>query len=293
MVGISVGRRVFQVINLCILLLLAAICLLPFIHVLAVSFSNNTYVDAGTVNFWPKGFNTQSYMYLLSKRAFWNSFKISVLRLFLGTSINLILLCLAGYPLSRSNEKFRGRTFYAWFFFITMLVNGGLIPSYMVISTLKLRNTIWALVLPCGVQVYDLILMLNFFRQVPVELEEAAFLDGAGHVRTLVQVFIPVSMPAIATMTLFCMVFHWNAWFDGMLYMDTTSLRPLQTYLRQTLIQQDFSFSDGDEIAAFADINNHSLRCAQIIIATIPILCSYPFLQKYFVTGITLGSVKG
>lgn len=289
----SAGRRAFLVCNLLILILLATICLLPFIHVLAVSFSNNTYVDAGVVTFLPKGFTIDSYSYLLSKGAFWNSFKISIVRLIIGTAINLVLLCLTGYALSKNNNQFHGRTFYAWFFFLTMLINGGLIPTYMVISTLQLRNSIWALVLPCAVQVYDLILMQNFFRQVPVELEEASFLDGAGHIRTLVQIFIPVSLPAIATMTLFCMVFHWNAWFDGMLYMDSTNLRPLQTYLRQTLIGQDFAFSDGDEIAAFADISDRSLRCAQIIIATIPILCSYPYLQKYFVKGIVLGSVKG
>ena len=174
-----------------------------------------------------------------------------------------------------------------------MLVNGGLIPNYMVISTLKLRNTIWALVLPTAVQVYDLILMLNFFRQVPVELEDAALIDGASHIRTMIRIYVPISMPAIATMTLFCMVYHWNQWFDGMLYMDNVNLRPLQTFLRQTLIGQDYTFADGDEIAAFAEINDRSLRCAQIIIATIPILCSYPFLQRYFVKGIIVGSVKG
>lgn len=292
-IKVSAGRKIFSVVNLTVLILLAAICLLPFIHVLAVSFSNNVYVDAGQVTFLPVGLTGDSYMYLLSKSGFWYAFRISVYRTVLGTVINLILLCLTAYPLSKSNTKFHGRTVYAWIFFLTMLVNGGLIPNYMVISTLKIRNTIWALVLPTAVQVYDLILMLNFFRQVPTELEEAAFLDGAGHLRTLIQVYLPVSLPSIATMILFCMVTHWNAWFDGMLYMDNTRMRPLQTYLRQTLIGQDFAFSDGDEAMGFSDISDRSLRCAQIIIATIPILCTYPFLQRYFVKGIVLGSVKG
>lgn len=290
---VGVGRRVFQGVNLTLLVLMACLCLLPFIHVIAVSLSNNSYIDAGMVTFWPMGATTQSYQYLLSKTSFWNAFRISVYRMVLGTSINLVLLCLTAYPLSKPEHKFHGRTLYAWFFFITMLVNGGLIPTYMVVSTLKLRNTLWALVLPTAVQVYDLILMLNFFRQVPGELEDAALIDGAGHFRTMLMIYVPISMPAIATMTLFCMVNHWNQWFDGMLYMDNTTLRPLQTYLRQTLIGQDFSFADGDEIAAFANINDRSLRCAQIIIATIPILCSYPFLQRYFVKGIIVGSVKG
>ena len=287
------GRIAFQTVNVTLLILMAAVCLLPFIHVIAVSLSNNAYIDAGLITFWPMGTNVMSYEYLLTKAAFWNAFRMSVFRLLLGTSINLILLCLTGYPLSKPNSKFHGRTVYAWFFFITMLVNGGLIPSYMIVSTLKLRNTIWALVLPTAVQVYDLILMLNFFRQVPDELEDAALIDGAGHFRTMLTIYVPVSMPAIATMTLFCMVYHWNQWFDGMLYMDSVNLRPLQTFLRQTLIGRDFTFADGDEIAAFADINDRSLRCAQIIIATIPILCSYPFLQRYFVKGIIVGSVKG
>ena len=276
---INVGRITFQTVNITLLLLLAAICLLPFINVIAVSLSNNAYIDAGMVTFWPMGTNIQSYEYLLNRSAFWNAFRMSVFRLLLGTSINLILLCLTAYPLSKPNSKFHGRTVYAWFFFITMLINGGLIPNYMVISTLKLRNTIWALVLPTAVQVYDLILMLNFFRQVPTELEDAALIDGASHFRTMLRIYVPVSMPAIATMTLFCMV--------------NVNLRPLQTFLRQTLIGQDYTFADGDEIAAFADINDRSLRCAQIIIATIPILCSYPFLQRYFVKGIIVGSVKG
>ena len=129
--------------------------------------------------------------------------------------------------------------------------------------------------------------------RVPDELEDAALIDGASHFRTMLTIYVPVSMPAIATMMLFCMVYHWNQWFDGMLYMDNVNLRPLQTFLRQTLIGQDYTFADGDEIAAFADINDRSLRCAQIIIATIPILCSYPFLQRYFVKGIIVGSVKG
>ena len=287
------GRIAFQTVNITLLVFLAAICLLPFIHVIAVSLSNNAYIDAGMVTFWPMGTNVQSYGYLLERAAFWDAFRMSVFRLVLGTTINLVLLCLTAYPLSKPENKFHGRTIYAWFFFITMLVNGGLIPNYMVISTLKMRNTIWALVLPTAVQVYDLILMLNFFRQVPEELEDAALIDGAGHFRTMLRIYVPVSLPAIATMTLFCMVYHWNQWFDGMLYMDNVRLRPLQTFLRQTLIGQDFTFADGDEIAAFADINDRSLRCAQIIIATIPILCSYPFLQRYFVKGIIVGSVKG
>ena len=134
---VNPSRIVFQTVNITLLVFMAAICLLPFIHVIAVSLSNNAYIDAGLVTFWPMGTTVQSYGYLLSRAAFWNAFRMSVFRLLLGTSINLVLLCLTAYPLSKPNSKFHGRTIYAWFFFITMLINGGLIPNYMVISSLK------------------------------------------------------------------------------------------------------------------------------------------------------------
>lgn len=292
-ITVSKGRKAFEVSNILFLLLLALICILPFVHVIAVSFSGKAETSAGIVGLWPVGFNTETYQYLLQKATFWKSFLRSVQRLILGTTVNLVLIIMCAYPLSRSNDKFRGRSIYAWFFFLTMLIGGGLIPTYILVSSLNLRDTIWALVLPGAVPVYNLILMLNFFRQVPVELEEAPLIDGAGHIRTLLQIFIPVSAPAIATITLFCMVSHWNAWFDGLIYTNTPGNLPLQSYLRSVVIEMDMSQMDSESWADLQEMSNRALKCAQIVIATLPILMVYPFLQKYFVTGIVLGSVKG
>lgn len=287
------SQRIFNVFNIIILTILALLCLLPFVYVIAVSFSNNNMIAAGLVTFWPKGFNTSAYEYLLARKAFWQAFGVSVFRLLLGTGINLFMILLTAYPLSKTDSKLTGRSFYTWFFFITMLVGGGLIPSYILICNLGLRDTIWALVLPGSLPIFNLVLMINFFRTVPSELEDAALIDGAGHLKTLLRIYIPVSKPAIATISLFCMVNHWNAWFDGMIYINTPDKVPLQTYLRSVILKMDLSEMGGENMELLALLSDEALRCAQIVIAVIPILCVYPFLQKYFVTGITLGSVKG
>lgn len=289
----SLGYRSFHVVNAFVLALLAALCLFPFVHIIAVSFSQKAYVSAGMVAFWPKGFTTASYDFLLRRTAFWQSFLVSVVRTVLGTLINMLLIVVTAYPLSKGDAKLRFRTAYAWFFFITMLVSGGLIPTYILVTNLKLRDSLWSLIMPGALPVYNLILMMNFFRQVPGELEDASCIDGAGHMRTLFQIYIPVSLPAIATISLFCMVGHWNAWFDGMLYINSPSKLPLQTYLRNAIMNLDMTEVNSFDWAQLKLMSDRALKCAQVVIACIPILCVYPFLQKYFVTGITLGSVKG
>lgn len=287
------SQRVFNVFNIIFLTIAALACLLPFVYVVAVSFSNNNMVAAGYVTLWPRGFTTVAYEFLLSRKAFWMAFGTSILRVILGTVVNLSLITLTAYPLSKTSAKLTGRTIYTWFFFITMLVSGGMIPNYMLVSTLGLKDSIWALVLPGSLPVFNLVLMINFFRTVPDSLEDAALIDGASHFRTLLQIYIPVSKPAIATISLFCMVNHWNAWFDGLIYMNTPDKFPLQTYLRGVILKMDMSEMTGEDWEVMNLLSDQSLRCAQIVIAVIPILAVYPFLQKYFVTGITLGSVKG
>lgn len=289
----STGRKVFRVINVIVLILLAMICLLPFVNVIAISFSDSFYVDSNQVYFWPKGWTTSAYTYILTRASFWSSFRTSILRVLLGGSLNLLFIILTAYPLSKSNDKLHFRNVYTWYFFITMLVSGGMIPNYLLIAKLGLRDSIWSLVLPGALPVFNLVLMLNFFRQVPTALEEAALIDGAGHLRTLVQIYLPVSLPAIATITLFCIVSHWNAWFDGMIYITSPSKVPMQTYLRSVLIDMNMADMSADDYELYATLANRTVKCSQIIVATIPILCVYPFLQRYFVSGIVLGSVKG
>lgn len=289
----STGRKVFRVVNVIVLILLALICLLPFVNVIAISFSDSFYVDRNQVYFWPKGWTTSAYTYILTRASFWSSFRTSILRVLLGGSLNLFFIILTAYPLAKSNDKLHFRNVYTWYFFITMLVSGGMIPNYLLIAKLGLRDSIWSLVLPGALPVFNLVLMLNFFRQVPTALEEAALIDGAGHLRTLVQIYLPVSLPAIATITLFCIVSHWNAWFDGMIYITSPSKVPMQTYLRSVLIDMNMADMSADDYELYATLANRTVKCSQIIVATIPILCVYPFLQRYFVSGIVLGSVKG
>ena len=289
----STGRKVFRIVNAVVLTALALICLLPFVNVIAISFSNSFYVDSNQVYFWPKGWTTSAYTYILTRASFWTSFRTSIIRVLLGGSLNLFFIILTAYPLSKSNDKLHFRNVYTWYFFITMLVSGGMIPNYLLIAKLGLRDSIWSLVLPGALPVFNLVLMLNFFRQVPTALEEAALIDGAGHLRTLVQIYLPVSLPAIATITLFCIVNHWNAWFDGMIYITTPSRVPMQTYLRSILIDMNVADMSADDYELYAMLANRTVKCSQIIVATIPILCVYPFLQRYFVSGIVLGSVKG
>lgn len=289
----SASRKVFRVINMTLLSLLGLICLVPFINVIAISFSDGYYVDANQVSLWPMGFNLSAYEYILTRASFWNSFGVSLERIALGGGLNLLLIILTAYPLSKEGNKLHFRNVYTWFFFITMLISGGMIPNYLLISKLGLRDTIWSLVLPGALPIFNLVLMLNFFRQVPKELEEAALIDGAGHLRTLWQIYVPVSVPAIATITLFCIVNHWNAWFDGMIYITTPSRIPMQTYLRSIIIDLNVADMTADDYELYALLANRTIKCSQIIVATIPILCVYPFLQRYFVSGIVLGSVKG
>ena len=218
---------------------------------------------------------------------------ISIERVVLGGGLGIFLTVLCAYPLSKSSQVFKMRTVYVWYFFITMLFSGGLIPGYVVISALHLKNTIWALVLPGAVSAYNILLMLNFYRQLPHELEEAAFIDGAGHFRTWFNVYLPCSVPSIATISLFTIVGQWNAWFDGLIYNTKTELYPLQSYLQTIVTRLDFQNMSAEELQRLSALNQRSLIAAQMVIAIVPILLLYPFLQKYFVTGMVLGSVKG
>ena len=286
------GQKIFSIFNYVVLFTLAMICLLPFWYIVCQSFSSNSAILSGQVTLWPVDFTLESYSYVLQRAPFWKAFGITFLRVGIGVPLSLFLVITSAYPLSKSKNKFAGRGIDVWFFFITMLFNGGMIPTYLLINKLKMLDSIWSLILPCGVNVFNILLILSFFRQLSTELEDAATVDGAGHWRTLWQIFVPISLPVIATVTLFTLVFHWNSWFDGMIYMKSEQY-PLQTYLRTIIMQFNFTNLTPEEQMRLSNLNEHALKSAQMIIGTLPILCVYPFLQKYFVSGITLGSVKG
>ncbi|ANE45720.1 ABC transporter permease [Paenibacillus swuensis] len=283
--------RIFSVFNYIFLGILALLCILPLIHVLAVSLSGKAAASANLVSLWPVNFTFEAYVKTLGNDNFITALWISVKRTVLGTALGMIVIFLAAYPLSKDESSFRGRSIYSWFFVFTMLFAGGMVPSYILIQKLGLMNSLWALILPGLVNVWNMILMLNFFRNVPKELEEAALIDGATQFRTLFMIYLPISMPAIATLSLFTMVGHWNDWFSGMLYMTDYQNYPLATFLQTIIVQQDFSKVNVDP-SDLENIAQRTVRAAQIFIGALPVLLVYPFLQKYFVKGMVLGAVK-
>ncbi len=287
------GEKVFAVFNGLITLAAALSCLLPFLNVLAISLSSNAMVSSGAVTFLPKGFTLTSYQYLLGKSQFWTAFFVSIKRVALGVALNMFITIITAYPLSKRNNQFGARKIYIWYFFFTMLFAGGLVPSYILINDLGLMDSMWALVLPSTVPVWNIILLLNFFRNIPSELEDAAYIDGAGQWRTLFQIYVPCSLPSLATLTLFCTVGHWNAWFDGLIYMDNPANYPLQSYLKTIFVDVVAMGVSSDNYHLIQELSDNTIKCSQIVIATLPILMVYPFLQRYFVSGLTLGSVKG
>ncbi len=289
----SISRRVFMGATVIFFVLLAMVCFLPMVNVLAVSFSSASAAQAGYVSFWPVHFNVASYKYALGRPQFLTSIWVSLKRIVVGGLVNMLLTILAAYPLSKENTKLRMRTVYSWFFVTTMLISGGLIPTFMVIDKLGLLDTIWALVLPGALPVFNLIILLNFFRHIPIELEEAAAMDGASHWTILWRIYVPCSTPAIATLTLFVLVGHWNSWFDGLIYMNHTYNYPLQSYLQTVIVQRNAADMQNIDYRDLALMSDRTIKASQVFMGAVPILLAYPFLQRYFVTGITLGSVKG
>ncbi|MFK7691935.1 carbohydrate ABC transporter permease [Paenibacillus sp. HJGM_3] len=289
-----IGRKVFIVCNTALLTAVFLLGILPFMHLLAVSLSSNLAVVAGEVSLWPKGLTFDAYRFLGQKQEFLQSLFVSLKRVVLGTVVNMVLVVLTAYPLSKENAKFPLRTLYVWFFAVTMFLGGGLIPTYMIVKETGLLNSIWALILPGALSVWNMIMLLNFFRSVPKDLEEAALIDGAGHLTLLVRVYIPISVPAIATILLFTIVGHWNSWFDGIIYMNSPEHYPLQSYLSTlvTSVNLNLEQISTDDLAAMNKLSERTLRTAQIFLGALPIMLVYPFLQRYFIKGIVVGSVK-
>lgn len=274
-----------------IVILMTLCCLLPLLNTLAISFSNNSAVNANQVGILPVGFTLSSYKKLLEDNQFWRSAWISVLRVVLGTGLNMLMMILLAYPLSKSKNRFASRDIYLKLVIFAMLFNGGLIPGYIIVSKLHLLNTIWALVLPGAVPVFNVILLMNFMKGLPEALEEAAVIDGASEWTILTRVVLPISKPGLATVALFCIVNHWNDYFQGLIYMRTPSKYPLQTYIQQLTIDVS-EITDPQQLIYFMTISTRTLNAAKIVVATVPLLVIYPFLQRYFVTGIVIGAVK-
>ncbi|PCL94070.1 ABC transporter permease [Paenibacillus lautus] len=288
----SFGRRAFLVCNLVFLAFISFLCLMPILHILAISFSSGSAAAAGKVALWPVEFTTAAYDNVFGKPEYVRAFGISIQRVVVGTVLSMLLTIITAYPLSKDRNTFRLRTVYAWIFVFTILFNGGLIPTYLTIKSLGLIDTLGALVLPMAINVFNVILLLNFYRNLPRELEDASRIDGAGHFATLWKIYVPLSLPALATTGLFTMVGHWNSWFDGMLYMNHPENYPLQTFLQTVIIKMDFRFLKSENVELMLQLSDRTSRAAQIFVAAFPILIVYPFLQRFFIKGIVMGSVK-
>ncbi|HEX2927739.1 MAG TPA: carbohydrate ABC transporter permease [Ruminiclostridium sp.] len=289
----TLSRKIFIVINYLLITSVTLMYILPLVNVFAVSLSNNLAVSSGEVLFWPVGFTLNSYKRVIENTDFIYSLLNSIKRVALGIPISMVLTILSAYPLSKSNGNFRARKYYMMFFVITMLFGGGLIPSYMVIKNVGLYDNIFALILPVAVQAFNVILLVNFFREIPKEIEESAFLDGASHWTVLWKMYLPLSKAVLATLTLFFFVFHWNSWFDGLIYMSNVKHYPLQSYLQTVLTMPDLKNITAEELIKFFGVNTRTIKAAQVFISMLPILVLYPFLQQYFTKGVVLGSVKG
>ena len=287
----TIGGKTADILIYLTVIFMTMCCLFPLLNMVAISFSDKAAASANMVGLVPVDFTTSAYKTLLGEFQFWVSFWISIKRVFLGTIINMILTILLAYPLSKSKREFKGHDVYMYIEIFAMLFSGGMIPIYLTIKSYGLLNSIWALILPGAVPVFNVILLMNFFKGVPKSLEEAAAIDGASKLTILLKIYLPISMPALATIILFCIVNHWNDFFSGLVYMNKTSMYPLQTYIQQLSVDMS-QITDPEQLKRFAQVSNKTLDAAKIVVSTIPLLIIYPFLQKYFVSGIVIGAVK-
>ncbi len=289
----SLGERVFDVFNVLLMLLIIVVTVLPFWLQLCVSLSARDEVLRSVTILWPKGFNFETYQLAFEYDMLYIGYKNTILRVVLGVPISLAVIMLAAYPLSVRNLPFRrGITAVIMF---TMLFGGGMIPNYLLISNLGMLNTIWSLVLPGAMNAFYVLVTRNFFMSLPASMHESAFIDGARPLNIFVSIIIPLSTPIVATMCLFILVDHWNAWFDGMLYMTKKEGQILQMVLRKLVLENNMQEMEAMMTASGRRnaFTGRQLQATVIMLSTIPMLIIYPFIQKYFVRGIMIGAVKG
>lgn len=285
----SRGVRIGKAINYGLLSVFALICLLPFVHMIAKSFSGATAVSAGKVTFWPLDVTLNTYRYVLQDKLFFATFKNSVIITVGGTFVALATTTMAAYPLSK--QHFRGRKIILMLYVFTMLFYGGMVSIYVFMRTLNLLNTLTSQIIPLALSQYNLFVMKTFFEGIPEAIEESAHIDGAGPIRTLVSIVLPLSLPSLATIGLFYAVGYWNSYYHAMLFVSRADMKPLQMYLYELLTKTQNLYEVDPVIAA--GLSASGMQAAAIVVSTLPILLVYPFLQKYFVKGLTVGSVKG
>ncbi|RAV22326.1 carbohydrate ABC transporter permease [Paenibacillus contaminans] len=293
-IPLSRGDRIFDFVNIALLTVILIIVLYPLYFVLIASVSDPVLVLQGKVWFMPETFSFEPYMRVFQNADIVTGYRNVILYTVVGTLVNLILTVAGAYPLSR--KDFAGRNAIMLLITFTMFFSGGIIPTYMVVRDLGLVNSFWALILPGAVSVWNLIIMRTFFQNtIPTELQESAFMDGCSNFRLLISIILPLSMPVVAVVTLYYAVGHWNSYFQALIYLSDRSRYPLQMFLRELLIQnqmQNMMETDSESMAKQA-LMAEGLKYAVIVVSSLPVLCLYPFLQRYFAKGVMIGAVKG
>lgn len=286
-------NRAFDAVVLVLLVLFGLSCLIPIMHVVALSLSSKNAALAGRVYLWPVELSFSPYKVLLTDAKFMQAMWISIQRVVLGGGLNLVLTVITAFALSQDEKDFPGRKVYMWFLIFAMMFGASLVPWYFIIKATGLMDSIWALVIPGALPVYNTILLMNFFRNLPREIKESALLDGIDPVQMMMKICVPLALPAIATVTVFSVVGHWNNFFDGLLLMNTPSNMPLQSYI-QTLTNSNIDVSSSSLTAEELEVltSLKTFNAAKVVVASLPIVIFYPFMQRFFVSGLTLGSVK-
>ena len=288
----SRGSIAFDCFNTALMLLIMIVMAAPLWYIFCVSISKGSLVSARDFILFPRGFTLYSYELVLGNKDILTGYKNTLMYTALGTFINLVMTTLCAYPLSRTEMPLKNLFMRLMVF--TMFFTGGIVPAYLNIKSLGMLDTIWAIILPGAVSTYNMIVMRSFFVNIPESLHESAYLDGANEWQVLLRIVLPLSLPVMSTMLLFYAVGHWNSYFNAMLYLNSRKLYPVQLFLRSYVVEGvmgDFAadMNDGAEFLA----TDNSLKFAIIVVTILPIICVYPFIQKYFVKGVMIGSVKG
>jgi putative aldouronate transport system permease protein len=289
---VSRGYRAFQVVNAAVLTGVVIVTLYPFVNIVARSMSDQADVVAGKVNLLPRGFNLTAYEHVLSDSLFWTNYRNTIYYTFVATVIAIVLTTCYAYVLSKHHLK--GRGVLVGIAVFTMFFTGGLIPNYILVTSLGLKNSVWAIALPNAISVFNLLVMKAFFESLPTELEEAAAVDGLSTYGILWRIVLPLSKAIVATMVLFYAVSFWNSWFTAFLYMDRQELFPVTVYLRNLIAGATSTAFGGNAVAESDAVQvAATVKAVAILLTTLPILVVYPFIQRYFVSGVMLGAVKG
>lgn len=289
---LSRGEKIFNVFNILFLTGVSLVALYPFIYTLSISLSTAAEANRDSLHLYPREISLAAYRIVLSTPEILTGYINTLLRTVLGTALTLLMTCIAAYPLARKELPHRGLIVFLILF--TMIFDGGLVPKYLLIKNLGLLNSIWALVLPMMLTAFNIIVVKNFFQQIPSSLHEAARIDGASEASILFRIYIPLSKPVLATVALWTAVVHWNQWFDAMLYITDDRKQVLQNFLQRIVIESSTQMLDlGMSSTDITQFTPETVKAATVIVTILPIICFYPFVQKYFVKGILLGSIKG